>query len=114
MSGPAPDEGALQRLLVPLIKLALAGEGSAVADWRREALAAQRQGVAPRRLPASRLDDLWVASVKAAERDPAVRRDETVNPTLPTTSPLRSDQIDAEPFDLDGAVQAIRDAASFG
>ncbi len=116
MSAPALDgKAALRGLLVPLVKLALAGEGGVAGEWRREVLAAQRQvAAAPGGLAALRLDDLWAASVKAAERDPAVRRDETVNPTLSTTSPLRLDQLDADPFDLDGAVRAIRDAASFG
>ena len=61
-----------------------------------------------------RLDDLWTSSVTEAERDPMVRRDETVNPMLPTTCPVRLDDLLADPFDLDGAVQAIRDSASFG
>lgn len=105
----------LQRLLVPLIKLALAGDGDEAAGWRADAAAAQQEvAAAPDAIAAPRLDDVWSLSVKAAERDPAVRRGETVNPTLPTMSPLQLDQLGAIPFDLDDAVQAIRDVASFG
>ena len=62
----------------------------------------------------SHLDDVWVLAVKEAERDPVVERDETVNPTLPMMSPIGLDQLTASSFDLDGAVQTIRDVASFG
>lgn len=118
MSAPASDNDgrdALKALLVALVKVALVRDGGDTARWQAEARDAQLRlvGIVGDRAP-PRLDDLWAAAVKAAECDPAVRRGETVNPTLPTMSPLRTEQLAATPFHLDDAVQVIRDTASFG
>ena len=105
----------MRDLLTALIKIALVGPQGETQGWRADASVAQRrvQGEAGA-LATLPLDDLWSAAVTRAERDPAVRRDETVNPTLPIQSPVGFDCLAAVPFDLEAAVQAIRDAASFG
>lgn len=105
----------LRRLLVALIRIALASGSSESARWRVEAVEAQ-QRLAGRadEIATLKIDEVWNSAIALAERDVTLRRDETVNPTLPTTSPLRPDQLGAAVFDLERAVQAIRDAASFG
>ena len=111
-----PDPKAdLRDLLAALVKIALVGLQGETDGWRTDAIAAQRRVQAEAGAAAALpLDDLWSAAVIRAERDPAVRRDETVNPTLPMRSPVGIERLGAVPFDLESAVQAIRDAASFG
>ena len=110
------DEGKseFRLLLVGLIKLALVGDGAETLSWRSDALAAQRHVAKAAGTDALNLDDLWTLAVKTAESDPVVHGGETVNPTLPMMSPLSLPDLRADPFDLDAAVQRIREAASFG
>lgn len=111
-SDPKAD---LRRLFVGLVKLALVDGGIDAAAWRREVSVTQaRLAIDPGVLAALELDDLWTSAMRLAESDPVVRRDETVNPMLPTMAPVRPPLLTATPFDIDGAVQAIREAASFG
>ena len=104
----------MRRLLVGLTKLALAGDGAETLPWRSDALQAQRHVSKAVGTVALDLDNLWTLAVKTAESDPVVRQAETVNPILPMMSPLGLPDLRADPFDLDAAVQRIRDAASFG
>ncbi len=105
----------IRLLLVCLVKLALAGDRAESRSWRSDALRAQ-QHLAPGAADTGtlNLDSLWTMAVKTAESDPVVRNAETVNPILPTMSPLGLADLEAAPFDLDAAVQRIRDVASFG
>jgi len=112
LSGAEAD---IHRLLVALIKLALVDEPSEAAAWRTDALVVQgRIAAGFAEIGTSRLDTLWSMAVKVAERDPAVRRAEVINPILPTMSPLSFDVLKALPFELDPIVQSIRDVSSFG
>ena len=105
----------LHRLLAALIKLALSADAPEAATWRAEAQNAQRRLAAePGAIAALHLDSLWALAVKTAESDPAVRRDETVNPMLPTMLPLPKDRIATPAFEFDEALETIRDVASFG
>lgn len=116
MDGPTL-KAALRDALTALIKLALVGDAPQNPGWRAEAAAAQKlagEASAAVDLASINLDDLWGAAVKRAEADPAVRRGESVNPTLPVPCPLRADEVVAVAFDLDRAVATIRSTASFG
>ncbi|MDX7949817.1 hypothetical protein P7D22_01335 [Lichenihabitans sp. Uapishka_5] len=111
--GDAAPMHPLRGLLVPLVKLALDGGSPAASGWRQDAARAHdaMAGWTPG------ADDLardWPAAVALAERDPAVRTDETVNPTLPRISPVTLAALSAQHPDWDIIVAAIRDNASFG
>ncbi len=115
LSHPSDDEADVHRIFVALIKLALVEKPSETAAWRADALAAQRRIAEDRgEVGTSRLDDLWSMAVKVAESDPAVRREETANPVLPTMSRLSLDDLRTGPFELDSTMQSIRNASSFG
>jgi hypothetical protein len=106
---------ALRILITALVKVALVGDAVDTERWRGEAVEIQKRLAGrAQEVSAFGLDAIWTRAVKAAESDPAVRRDETVNPTLPTMAPIRVDQLAADLFDLDQAVRTIRDTASFG
>ena len=118
--GPARDavgaaRNALVGLLTALVKVALVDRPAAPAQWLADAATAQRHlAQNPDDVHALNLDGLWAIAVKAAERDPAVRRDETVNPIVPTMCPLPLVDLTARDFNFGRALHAFRDVASFG
>ena len=106
----------LRRFLDLLVRVALNPDAPGAAGWRTEAetIQAALAAVPEAARPALKLDGLWTLAVRDAERDPAVRNGQTVNPVLPVACPFDMAALTGTGFDVDDAAASIRASASTG
>lgn len=114
---PASVRAEVKRLLVELVKAALVSDPNLLARSRQNGRDAHAR-ISARSLERAdlgiELDPLWIRAVEEAERDPAVRSAEDVNPTMPMTCPVDLAALLSARFDFDALARIIRESASFG
>jgi hypothetical protein len=116
MTEPAAVQRLLQRILVLVIKTALAPQDADASHWRNEALSLSRDLAAARSsaMPDVHLDALWQFAVAEAETPDILAEAEEVSTTMPMTCPFNFAELMAADFDLAAAVDRIRKAAATG
>ena len=101
--------------LAELTKAALVSDDDRSLQFRESARAALRVLAADPPEPESvRMDGAWTLAVQAAEAPELQPEEGRVNLTLPRQCPFTLDEILAETFDVDAAVERIARSASTG
>ncbi|WP_375410369.1 hypothetical protein [uncultured Methylobacterium sp.] len=112
---PDSPAGLVRGVLASLMKAALISDDHEGQHWRGEA-ARQREALLARGgdLSALKLDGIWWMAVADAETPEMRERADRIEYGQPKTCPFTLDALTAADFDVDRAVQHLRETAATG
>ncbi|GJE43836.1 hypothetical protein [Methylobacterium soli] len=117
MVEPAPGTPAalVRRLLANLLKAALTADDRHSLAWRQEARRIRSQLMAnPSALERLKIDGLWWLAIGDAEAPELRAEEKMIEWGQPKICPITIAEISASDFDVDRAVQHLRETAATG